>query len=145
MTDRAVRIAQGWSPWSGAEALRWAALAVAGHVICGAGWWMVHQRSTFDGRITPIEIAVLGLVLVIFADVSWLLRARFALLTRRRALLDDMVDEPAAVIASPPAVVVGGSGLERYHRPSCPLAAGKQWPVLEDRGRDRQPCGVCKP
>jgi hypothetical protein len=117
---------------------------MVGHVIWAVGWWMAAQREGFDERIPAVEVAVLGLLVVIFADVSWLLRARFSLMTRRHALLPDATDEPAMAVGGPVSAVVGGPGLDRYHRADCPLADGKGWPVLPPSERDvRRPCQVC--
>jgi hypothetical protein len=44
--------------------------------------------------------------------------------------------------------VVAAEGLRRFHRPDCPIAAGRGWSPLPRRAHEaagRGPCGICRP
>jgi hypothetical protein len=119
-------------------------LVIIGHVLCATAWWFAHEQRTVTGQIRWINLAVVGVVTVAFADATWLLRARWLLRMRRRQLLADWTHTaPPSIDTS---LVVAGPGLDRFHRPSCALAAGRGWSSV-DRSvvEDRLPCGVCRP
>jgi hypothetical protein len=145
-----LRLLRRWSPWSPAESLRWAALGVFGLAAWIVAWWSAAHKASFNDQIPWATVAVAGFILVAYADVTWLLRARNAIVQRREALLP--ADPPSLATVVPLAVasgsVVGGPGLDRFHRADCPLAAGKGWPTIDvdaARGEGRRACGVCAP
>jgi hypothetical protein len=145
-----VRLLRQWSPWSPADALRWALLGVLGTAVAVLAWWAVAHEPAFDHQVGWSSIGVAGFILAAYADVSWLLRARNAILARREAILpaDDLVLAAAIPSTAATAIIVGGPRLERFHRADCTLAAGKAWPVLERASavaEGRRPCGVCAP
>jgi hypothetical protein len=138
---------RAWSPWSPADALRWAVVGVLGHGMAVVAWYLATHEDTLDGQVPWASLAVAGFAMAAYADVTWLLQSRFAILQRRARLLPD--DVPlAAASAVDDSTFVGGPGLGRFHRPSCPLAADRHWPTLDRHDAlvaGRLPCGVCKP
>jgi hypothetical protein len=53
-----------------------------------------------------------------------------------------------AAVGEATEVLVASPSMRRYHRPSCPLAAGKDaqaWSLPDHVAARRQPCGVCRP
>lgn len=110
---------------------------------------MAAREAAFPDQMPAVNVAVVGLVVVAYADASWLARAHRRIVERRRVLLARVVDGagPAAPAAS--TKVVSGPGLGFYHRPGCGFAAARDWPLLprdEVAARDAQrPCGVCRP
>lgn len=141
---------RAWSPWSPADALRWLVVGVIGHVAAAVAWWLTANEETLDGQVPWASLAVAGFAVAAYADVTWLLQARFAMLQRRERLLP--ADLPVApvpeVTGSERDALVGGAGLGRFHRAACPLAIGKGWEPIERRAaldEGRSPCGVCEP
>jgi hypothetical protein len=138
---------RAWSPWSPADAVRWLVIGLLGHILAVVAWFLAANEDTLDGQVPWVSLAVAGFALAAYADLTWLLQARFAIVQRRvRLLPGDVPRPPVAAVAD--GTIVGGPGLVRFHRPSCPLAAGRAWPTLArhdavDEGR--RPCGVCKP
>jgi hypothetical protein len=140
---------RAWSPWSPGEGLQWGAVLVVGHILCLVAWWLVSREAGFQHQARWAALSVAGFVVVAYADVSWLLRARWAVIQRRRSLLPDDPDKPVAVtVPAQSGGVLLGEGLDHFHRPDCPLAAGKNWPSHDRDGvlaAGKRPCGMCEP
>jgi hypothetical protein len=124
------------------------------------GWYLAAGETNYNRQIGSANLAVAGLLLAGAGHVWCIMKGRRAIGERRRQL----IGEPAPV---PPESLVGGSvslraegptsrspatvagkGMRRYHRIECPLAAGRDWPVLpveEQEAVGRLPCGVCRP
>lgn len=143
-------VLRAWSPWSPADALRWLVVGVIGHLAAVLAWFLAANEETFDGQVPWASLAVAGFVIAGYADITWLLQARFALLQRRERLLPFEV----AAAAPNPAVehddhtLVAGPGLARFHRSTCALAAGRGWSAVERAqavADGQRPCGVCTP
>jgi hypothetical protein len=137
---------RAWSPWSPADALRWLVVGLVGHAIAVAAWFLAANEDTLDGQVPWASLAVAGFAVAAYADITWLLQARFAILQRRAGLLPN--DLPRAAAPTGADVLVAGPGLARFHRASCPLAAGRDWPGIDRHdaiAEGRQPCGVCAP
>jgi hypothetical protein len=140
---------RAWSPWSPADGIRWIVIGLAGIVMTSASWWVAHHQDQLNDQIGWATVAVLGFAIAGYANISWLLQARFAIVQRRDALLPDEV----AVDTSTTRLIhhddlVAAPELTRFHRASCPLAQGKGWrPVSEAAARrgGQEPCGVCRP
>jgi hypothetical protein len=136
------------SPWSGVESLRAMAFAGASAVIVSGAWLGAEREPSLRAQIPWVVVATAGFVVGSFGAVSWLLRARVAILTRRDELFAFAMYPDAAVAATKPGAVVVGPRPGKYHRPACPLAVGRGWPsvaVPQAVGERREPCGVCAP
>ena len=133
-------------------------LGVAGAVM-GAGaiglivaWDVAAGRRTLTEQATPLNLAVVCLILVASAGGGLLLMARRSIGLRRRRLLGEA--SPSARDAKAPAApavsdrLVAGKGLKHFHREDCPLARGRGFVVASradhQRGA-RTACGVCRP
>jgi hypothetical protein len=136
------------SPWGGEETLRLAAFVVAGIVLAAVGWWGGSRQAAFAKQVAWINVGVLGFVVAAVGEVTWMRRGRATLRARRTELLPDVSDAVESLGAAALTRVVAGPGLERFHRPDCPLAAGRRWRTYDRasaaRG-GRRPCGVCRP
>ncbi len=142
------------TPWTRVDAVRTAVLAAVGAVVWAVGWFGVSGEPALEDQIAPMNLAVVGVVLIGIGYSSWFLAGRRAVGTRRRAVLalvPEVAAAPAPVGANtaitPPAD--GFLGSERlYHRPDCAMTADRAWEVepraVHERA-GRTPCGVCRP
>jgi hypothetical protein len=141
------RLLARWSPWSRAEGLRWLVLAIVGHAAWLTAYVFALSESSFDHQIRWILLAVVGFLLVGFADVTWLLRGHLELIRRRSTILP--VDSaPSKATESEAAQVVAGPDQALYHRAECLFVVGRDWPRLDRAtagAAGRKPCGVCRP
>ena len=151
----------GASLWRPEDLLRWGITVAVGGIVIAAAWYVCAGEASFAQQIGPINAAVAGLLLSGVGNTAWLLKGRRVLGERRHALLPDVLvpvgtsvgDDGGgdAVDGLEPqhALFVAGDGMERYHRPTCPLAAGRQgWTAMTaDRheAAGRRACGVCLP
>jgi hypothetical protein len=145
-----IKALRAWSPWAPGEGLQWGVFLALGHVLCLVAWWLVSREAGFNHQARWAALGVAGFVVVAYADVSWLLRARWAVMQRRRRLLPDSPPDsvPAAVVGLVGSGVVVGEGLVHFHRPDCPLAAGKGWRLVDREAAlagGRRQCGMCEP
>jgi hypothetical protein len=119
-------------------------------------WWNASGRPFFDKQVPVAVVAIGGLLIALWGHVVWILRGRQAIGERRLRFLPDVVEtaSPGAVPGTAPGttpgmpLLVAGAGLRRYHHPSCPLAAGRDWDAAteaEHASAGRRPCGVCIP
>ena len=140
-------------PWSPADRLAWAVSVAVGAVLCAISWWGASGEARFDDQVGWATLALTGLLVASAAQVGWLLRGRRAVGDRRSRLIvattAGSIEFEAIAVPRPTApLVVCGPAQRRYHRPGCPLAAGRNWPAadrasLEPAGK--APCGVCRP
>jgi hypothetical protein len=154
--------------WGSDDLLRWAFAILAAAIVIGVAWYVAAGDLSLNQQIGPMDAAVAGLVVSGFGNATWLLRGRRAIGERRRALLPDpiaQVQRARLAREQSPTPVVGvlgtitpaegaetflaGPDLERYHRPTCALAAGRAgWTTMtrqEHVAAGRNPCGVCQP
>jgi hypothetical protein len=148
--------------WGAEDLLRWVITVGLGGIVIVVAWYVAAGEATFAQQVGPIDAAIAGLLLSGVGNLAWLLHGRRALGERRRLLLPDVAAATASTGAPP--VVVGplstttaatddvflaGEGMERFHRPSCALAAGRTgWRTATRREHEdagRRPCGVCRP
>jgi hypothetical protein len=152
----------GASLWRPEDLLRWGITVGVGGIVIAVAWYVCAGEASFAQQIGPTNAAVAGLLLGGAGNTVWLLKGRRALGERRRALLPDVLvplgsssladDTDAGAVdgvGEQHALYVAGDGMERYHRSTCPLAAGRQgWAAMTaDRheAAGRRACGVCLP
>jgi hypothetical protein len=138
------------SPWSADQALRLVGLVGSGAVMCVVAWGVASGRASLGDQVGWASLAVGGLVVAFFGQVSWLLNGRRALGERSMHLLGRPAPRSAVGlgIRSTASQLVGGEGLRWYHRADCQLARGQSWSVASRSAHEadgRQPCGVCRP
>lgn len=143
--------------WSRAQARALGAVyGVAGALVV-VGWYRTGGTEDLGSQVAWLELTVASLVVASAASCTWLVKGRRSLQHRARPLwsaLDDwvggqLVDDRRTSPDREPEhfVIVVASGVCRYHRPACPLTAGKRLRAIghHDRnGPDFRPCGVCE-
>ena len=149
------------SLWQADSLLRWGVTSGVGGIVIAVAWYVAAGEASFSQQVGPIDAALAGLLIAGVGNLAWLLRGRRALGERRRLLLPDIV--PAATVtkvvgeheaalaseAGGDQTFVAGEGMERYHRPGCALATGRDdWTAMTRAAHEtvgRRPCGVCRP
>ena len=139
------------TPWTRVDAVRTAVLVAVGCVVWALGWVGVSGEPALEDQIAPMNLAVVGVVLIGIGYSSWFLAGRRAVGTRRRAVLalvPEVAAAPTPVAAGPPPAD-GFLGSERlYHRPDCAMTTDRAWevqPLAVHERAGRTPCGVCRP
>ena len=130
-------------------------LVAMGLVVVGVAWWITSREAAWDEQTDGMVIAVAGAMVAAYGVTSWLLRARALCAARRRVMFAVVGDvgtgrESARVARTEPEGpadhVVAHPEHGRYHRPTCALAVGHDWPTHHrDEVADRRACGVCRP
>jgi hypothetical protein len=141
------------TPWLPSMLLFWQVLTVVTGIALIMAWYSVSGKSVFDDQKTGINIAIAVLIISCALDAMFILAGRRAVGARREHLLSSVPVIPrrrgAATSSAPDlAGLVAGDGLTRYHRNSCQLAEGRDWPVAslaEHQAAGRTACGVCAP
>lgn len=134
------------SPWHRVDAVKAAALIAIGAILWAIGWYQVSDRAAMDDQIAPMNLAVIGVLIIGAGQASWFLTGRRAVGARRRALLGSQAKPPRVAL---PVEDDRFAGRERfYHRLDCALVADRGWvptsrSAQEAAGRVR--CGVCVP
>jgi len=149
--------------WGAEDLLRWAITTGLGGIVIAVAWYIAAGEATFAQQVGPVDAALAGLLLSGVGNLAWLLHGRRAVGERRRLLLPDVATaasgDPQPVLGVPTStpsgtaamdqVFLAGEGMERFHRPECPLAAGRTgWTTATRREHEeagRRPCGVCRP
>jgi hypothetical protein len=142
------RILRILSPWSPAEALRWLVIGVGGILVWAIAWWFSHREAAFAHQLQWVTLGIAGFIVVAWADVTWLMKARSSIVERRKLLLADVVGAAAPLTEAYGGSLVAGPGLVNFHRSDCVIAVGKNWPEVDRHGAaasGQRPCEMCNP
>ena len=98
-------------------------------------------------------VGVTGTAAVVLASLLWILAARRAVELRLGHVLARLEPDTATPLdltaqATAADELVAGPAMAHYHRPGCPLAAGKAVTSATRAGHEtagRRACGVCRP
>jgi hypothetical protein len=129
-------------------------VSLLGFAALGAAWLGTAHLTRIEDQIPWLAVALLGLALACGAPV-WALTGQRRAVAIRLAEVTDLLELHAGRAGETAAGGVGRSddlvasaSMVRYHRPACPLAAGKRVvPATRSAhaAAGRQPCGVCEP
>ena len=137
------------TPWTRVDALRTAILVAVGALVWAVGWFGVSGQPALEDQIAPMNLAVVGVVLIGIGYSSWFLAGRRAVGTRRRAVLALAPEVAIGPVTTGTAPVDGFLGSERlYHRRDCAMTVDRAWEVQPRAAHERAgrtPCGVCRP
>jgi hypothetical protein len=139
----------GEAPWRTGDLLRAAGLAAAGLTGLALTWYGASDQPDWPDQLPWASLGVAATTVALLGLVSWLVAG----LRRVRRLRREVVPllAAAAVLRSARATavmpigtaVVTAPGMTRFHRPACPLAAGKPVQPVRPDGAGLVPCGVC--
>lgn len=133
------------SPWRGADAVKAAGLIALGAILWAIGWYEVSDRAAMADQIPPMNLAVVGVLIIGAGQASWFLAGRRAVGLRRRALLGAEAKPGVTAKVSPDLF----AGTERFfHRLDCAMVSDRAWtptPRAAHEAQGRTACGVCAP
>jgi hypothetical protein len=131
---------------------RFVALAFVGAVLMALGWYDAAGTVAFSDQARSGALATAGSMAVCTAVVLRTLAARQAVerrladLVRRAEHLSPTIDVREGGLSV--GALVATEAMGRYHRSSCPLAAGKAVRAATRTAHEaagRLPCGICGP
>ncbi|MGD6748128.1 hypothetical protein ACOKM3_40520 [Streptomyces sp. BH106] len=142
-------------PWRDRDVVTVCGTSLAGLALIVTAWFGASATVSTARQAAWLNLGVAGFAVGAGGFCLWLLRARRALGERRVSLIalapvDDDGDArpgPARRTGSTDDTLalplVRAAGMDRPHRPDCPLVAGKEvTPAAVGTG---EPCGVCAP
>jgi hypothetical protein len=142
------------APWSTGALARLVAGVVAGGVLGVLAGDGAATEGRLDDQKGFIATGVAGFLVAVLAQSLWLHQGRKAVAVYAAAVqtsVASLVDEAAAapsVMTSGSDGLVATSGIRHFHRPDCPIAAGRGWSTESRRSHEaagRTPCGICTP
>ena len=121
-----------------------------GLVLIIAGWYQASGEVTVRGQLTWLNVSMVGLGVSGWANGMWLWRGRQVIGLARATMLPLASNRkgPRPTPALPESSLVTGPGMSRFHRPSCPLVAGKDVSgetLAHFERRGLTACDVCQP
>jgi hypothetical protein len=140
---------QGAIPWSSEQFGFLAAANALGVVLVVTGWWVVSGSGQASDQVSWMNLAILGLVIALAADVWFLSQCRRVV---RLARVTTFASPPRTARRSSselaPDRLVSAIGMTWFHRPDCDLVMAK---AVEAATRDEwarlgvSECQVCRP
>jgi len=148
-------------PWATGDLVRLVAFVATGAIGCAVAWTGASAQAELRDQTGWIALGVAAFGLAVVGQSLWLRQGRRAVAAHAARVLGGsgaLVPAgagPGAVsvtgAASAPGSaeqVVSADGLRRFHRPDCPIAAGRGWSPLPRRTQEaagRTACGICRP
>lgn len=145
-------------PWRDRDVVTVCGTSLAGIALIVTAWFGASATVSTARQAAWTNLGVAGFAVGAGGLCLWLLRARRALGERRVTLIalapaDDDEDTRTGPTPRTPRTrstddtlalpLVRAAGMDRPHRPDCPLVAGKEvTPAAVGAG---EPCGVCTP
>lgn len=151
---RLPRAPRSLAPWGINDVVRIYLSTGLSVILIVAGWWGASGTIDTATQTAWTAVSIGGLIIAGTGNALWLLHGRRAVAEQQRRLLSLPVTARAETAprreeARPTEdVVVATDTMTRYHRPDCPLVAGKDVRAAEVRDhqqKGRRPCGVCTP
>lgn len=150
--------------WAVEDLIRVVLTTAFGFAAVAVAWFIASGEGTFSSQFVAADVAVAGAVVVGVGNTMWILRGRRAVGARLRTALADLEadlgpealatrpapspDPAAAATARPTLVLVGADGMRYFHRDTCRMARGREWPptsLAQHLSSGRAPCPICAP
>ena len=164
MTD-ALRGHSPSRPWAGAQIVGVTTANAVAVTVALLAWWAASGTGRATKQVGWSSLALVGAVTALAANTWFLARGRQMIRGAQGVVLGEgrlVPFRPDAVVpttngtgqrrartmAAPDGRYLAVPGTSRYHRPSCPLAAGKETNGAarsEHEQAGRNPCEVCEP
>jgi hypothetical protein len=141
------------APWRTGDLLRAGGLAAAGITGLALTWYGAGDQPDWPDQLPWASLGVAATTVALLGLVSWLVAGLRRVRRLRREVLPKLAAgavrrRPVGAAAVTPigTALVTAPGMTRFHRPACPLAAGKPvQPVRPDEadGAGLVACGMC--
>ena len=142
------------APWRTGDLLRAAGLAAAGVTGLALTWYGASAQPDWPDQLPWASLGVAATTVALLGLVGWLVAGLRRVRRLRREVLPLLqalaqagavpgCSAGAAGVTPISAGLVTAPGMTRFHRPACPLAAGKPVQPVEADGAGLVPCGVC--
>lgn len=152
-------------PWAGAQVVGVTTANAVAVAVALVTWWAASGTGKATEQMELSSVALVGAVIALASNTWFLARGRQMIRGAQGAVMGERRFVPFGrdAVASAPdgssgprartAVTPGGyclavPGTSRYHRPSCPLVAGKDTddaPRSDHEQAGRHSCEVCEP
>jgi hypothetical protein len=141
------------SPWSAAGVRALAVVVVLAAVVLGIAWYGCSGETVWRVQVRWFGLGLIACAFNAVACLTWLAVGLRAIRTARTwttaALRTRDVPElrPRLVAAAPAGDLVTSARMRRYHRPDCPLMAGKdaeRVTAATAAARGLAVCGICE-
>lgn len=141
------------APWRTADLLGSAVITGAGLTGVVGAWYGGSDQADWPDALPWVSLGSVAITVAMLGLVAWLVsgfrrvrRLRREVLPALHAYAGTRGAAAAGAQASGSAGFVTAAGMTRFHRPGCPLVAGKPvrpLPVNTPEGSALVPCGVC--
>ena len=150
-----VREADRPLPWRITHLMLVYVLNGLGAIALASAWYGASGTAKSGAQIRWVILGSAALIVMGTANTLWLLVGRSAVTARKRLILrpvellrsqGESAERPVVEVVDDR--VFSAPGMERYHRPACQLAVGKDAQALSVSEATRaglKPCGVCEP
>lgn len=134
-----------WHPWKADDVTRMLIGQVVGLALMVASWFEASSQVTVRGQLAWLNLGLVGLAVCGVGNAVWLLQGRRSVGIARLLVLPDRTIGPPtmAPVVSDTRFAVRSPGVTMYHRPGCPLIAGKPT-VARGARQGHVPCQVCQ-
>jgi hypothetical protein len=139
------------TPWSRGEVVRLTVGVAAGAIAVVLAWNGAATESQLDDQKGFIAIGVAGFLVAVLAQSLWLRQGRKAVVAYAATVqtsVGGLLEQPPATPVSGGDGLVAAAEMHHFHRPDCPIAAGRGWSAEPRRNHEaagRTPCGICTP
>ena len=137
--------------WSRADLVRLTIGIATGGAVVAVAWNGAATRSQLDDQTGFVILGVAGFLVAVLAQSVWLKRGRRAVgayATTIQASVAALVEQPSVTPMREAEGLVATGDMRHFHRPDCPIAAGRGWSAEPRRSHEatgRTPCGICTP
>jgi hypothetical protein len=137
-----------FGPWSNQDVARLLGGNALGLLLVLIGWYQASGASVERTQLAWVELGIAGVIIAGLVDATWLLRGRSAIHTAVDVVIGPVVHAERAHAVRPSAdtrpSLVWVPNTSRYHRPDCPLTAGKETRAADPAQQRRlAACEVC--
>ena len=140
------------APWRRGDLLGATGLAGVGLAGLALTWFGASGRADWPDQLPWASVGAAATTVALLGLVTWLVAGLRRVRRLRREVLPlvaaaaSLSRNAGAAGAAAGSVLVSAPGMTRFHRPACPLAAGKPVqpvPTPEAGGAGLVPCKVC--
>jgi hypothetical protein len=148
IVDEPVVEAYADEPWNRRTVIGFAVTTALAAGLLGASYLGVSAEVHLKDQVVFLDLGIAGLLVGTVGGVRWLAAVLKAVRARKGAAVTLVRSRfvPAGIAGPAADGLVAAVRMTRYHRPGCPLVAGKDVTTstpAEHSAAGRRPCGVC--